>query len=159
MTVINFLGEQVRHDRLSGTPRLTMHKLIKRLNEMEDRPIDPFTEVKKKAYFSWVCNIEKGKLVRDLTPEVRRWLARALNGDEDQYLRLPIQNPIKNSVTIEDPDTDLLPLIKYLAKTKSQTLTGARLSLFCAAYTKCVKLGLTGSELKAFLTAMIKKKS
>lgn len=141
MTKAENLCKLVKHDReLAG---LNQDQLAKKLNEVEGRPIDPFTKKPKIASRTWVSKLEAGLLRRDLSLDVRQWLAKTLMGNISLYQTLPssLGKPKKENLIFGN--LDVLPLVKYLAKSNLEKITLDDLCHFCEIYKRCLEIDIS----------------
>lgn len=137
------LCELVRHDReLAG---LTQEQLATKLNETECRPMDTHTKKPKIASRTWLAKLEAGLLKRELSLNVRKWLAEKLNGNVSLYQTLPSNlNPgLSKKEAFIFGNLDVLPLVKFLAKSDLDKITFDVLLDFLEAYRRCSEIGIS----------------
>ncbi len=116
------LGELIARDRIKLG--LGQEDLAKKLNEIPEKPVNDYKKKPHVFYRSWIAKLEKGLLKRNLSDKMREFLQKALNGKENLYSTLPIGSKGSKIHAFEDPETDILPLIKEIAgKGKMKTLT------------------------------------
>jgi len=141
MAQIENLCELIKHDReLAG---LTQAQLAEKLNEVEGRPIDPYTKKPKLALRTWLAKLEAGLLKRELSLNVRQWLAKTLNGNISLYQSLP-NNPNKpQKEAFVFGNLDVLPLVKHLAKSSWDKITFDDLYRLCEIYKRCLEIGIS----------------
>ncbi len=82
------LGGQVKLDR--EAKGWTQLELIKALNKSTLRPKNA-DGTQKEAKESWLIHLENDHLVKPISPPVRKWLAKTLSKDLQDYLSLPMQ--------------------------------------------------------------------
>lgn len=143
MDKVKNLCELVRHDReLAG---LTQEQLATKLNEAEYRPIDAHTKKPKIASRTWLAKLEAGLLKRELSLDVRQWLAEKLNGNVSLYQILPSNlNPgLSKKEAFIFGNLDFLPLVKFLAKSNLDKITFDDLYNFCEAHSRCSEIGIS----------------
>lgn len=128
------LCELVKGDREKAG--LTQDQLATKLNETECRPIDAHTKKAKIASRTWLAKLETGLLKRELSSNVRQWLAETLNGNVSLYQTLPsnlnTNKPKEKYVALGD--SNVLPLIKFLAKSNLKKITFDKFCRFCEIY-------------------------
>ena len=134
-----YLGELVRHDR--RRLGLNQEDFSKRLQSGNNTPIDPHTKKPKLFSRTWVAKLEAGFLTRELSNELRMFLADITGGDKVFYELLPVKKP--QAVTLQEiGEHNVLPLIKYLANLSTERLTFTQLVSLCKAHKSCASLGI-----------------
>ena len=139
MPIPETLGELVRDCRTRKN--LTQDGLARLLNGLEDRPINAFTKKPYAFHRSWVAKLESGSLSRDLSEDVRLFLAKTLGGDATPFLSLPISSPATES------ERNILPIIIWIASQSNlQTLTFSEFRKLCDADYACAIHGISLSD-------------
>lgn len=95
------LGELVQKDRVSLG--WTQEQLTSSLQSAQNKPVNPYTKKPQKFTRSWIAKLETGSLGRELTLELRHFLANVLGGDKGIYESLSTKEEShQNSSTTQE---------------------------------------------------------
>jgi transcriptional regulator with XRE-family HTH domain len=145
-----YLGELVKQDRVRHG--WSQGELASELNNVQNKPLDPYTKKPKKFHRSWVAKLEKGFINRGIPLEVRRLLADVLSGDRDLYEGSPLQEEPFEDATSPDEfkKQNILPLVKKVAQMEGlNCLNLEQFTALCEAHFSLQKVGVELSTVLA----------